>query len=132
MLRFLIAAPFILHGLAHLSGFLRAWTTAQVGFSDRPWLLSSGITLRSPLGRAFGLLWLIAMMALLGTGFGVLFRQAWWPLLAIVASVISLTVIAPWWNTVPPGARFGALFDLVVILVLLTPWKDRIVEAVGR
>ena len=128
MLRFVVAAPFLLHGLAHISGFLASWTASDAGFSDKPWIFSSAVTLGSGLGRAFGLLWLVAMIGLVSTALGIVLRQDWWPTLAIAASVVSLVVIVPWWNTVPPGARFGAVFDLLTIIALLLPFGSKLVE----
>ena len=130
MIRYLIAMPLMMHGLAHVSGFLGSWTNASVGFSERPWLLSSNITLHSPIGRAFGALWLIAAVALVGVGVGLLAHQVWWLPLAPASAAVSLFVIVPWWNTVPPGAKLGAVFDLLVILVLLSPWRNSLLEAV--
>jgi len=128
MIRFIFAAPVIGHGLAHLSGAIASWTSNVEGFSERPWILSSGITLQSGIGRAFGLLWLVAMVGFVGTGLGLLFRQEWWPALAIPTAVISLVAIIPWWKTVPPGAWVGAAFDLLLIIILLLPLKDRILD----
>jgi hypothetical protein len=128
MLRFIVAAPFLLHGVAHLSGFLASWTASEAGFSDKPWILSPGITLGSGLGRVFGLLWLVAAIGLVGTALGIALRQSWWPTLAITASVVSLVVIVPWWNTVPPGAKFGAFFDVLTIAALLLPFGAKLVE----
>lgn len=130
MLRYVVAAPFALHGLAHISGFLASWTSSDAGFSDKPWIFSPSITLGSGFGRVFGLLWLVAMIGLLGTAVAIALRQVWWPTLAIAASVISLVVIAPWWNTVPPGARFGAFFDVLTIAVLLLPFSSKVIEFV--
>jgi hypothetical protein len=130
MMRFVFAAPLIGHGLAHLSGAIASWASNLEGFSDRPWILSSGVTLQSAIGRAFGLLWLAALVGFVGTGLGLVFRQEWWPALAIPAAVISLAAIIPWWKTVPPGAWVGAAFDLLVIIILLLPLKDRILDIV--
>ncbi len=47
MLHFIVIAAFILHGLAHASGFMASWTRNSSGFSDRPWVLSTGVTLHS-------------------------------------------------------------------------------------
>jgi len=105
MWRLLIAVPLLVHGLAHISGFLAAWTSSDLGYTSRPWLISPGVHLHSGLGRAFGLLWLIATVSLIGSALGLVFRQELWPALAIASSIISLVVIVPWWNTVPPGAK---------------------------
>jgi hypothetical protein len=42
ILKLVVAAALILHGLAHLSGFVAAFTSRDAGFSPKPWLLSSG------------------------------------------------------------------------------------------
>jgi hypothetical protein len=49
----------------------------------------------------------------------------------IAACAISLLVIVPWWNTVPPGAKIGAFFDLLVIVILLSPLQERVLQIVG-
>lgn len=58
MFRYLVAFVLIMHGLAHLSGFLEAWTPVQA-FATRPWLFSEGVTMHTVVGRVFGLLWLV-------------------------------------------------------------------------
>jgi hypothetical protein len=88
MLKFIIALPLIGHGLAHISGVLAAWTLADVGFKDNPWIFSSGVRLSSGIGRVFGLIWLLALIALAGSGVGLIFRQAWWPDVALLGSVL--------------------------------------------
>ncbi len=128
MWRIVLAAPLLVHGLAHISGFITSWTTKDAGFKKRPWIFTTGVELERGIGRAFGILWLIAMIGFIGTAIGVLFRQDWWIQLAIGASATSLVVIVPWWNTVPPGAKVGAVFDLVVVVGLLLPLKQRIVD----
>jgi hypothetical protein len=129
--KWLFVAPLVVHGLAHISGFIASWSKSLAGYTESPWIFSSTITLQTPVGRAFGLLWLIAAIGFVGTGLGLIFGQSWWPTLAIAASVVSLVVIVPWWNTVPPGAKFGAFFDVVVIIVLFLPLKEKILELVS-
>jgi hypothetical protein len=70
------------------------------------------------------------MVVLVGSAIGLVTLQGWWSSLAIAAAFISLVVILPWWNTVPPGARVGAAFDLLVLIVLLSPLKTKILEMV--
>lgn len=124
MVRVVLAAALMAHGLGHISGFLAAWTRVDVGFRDRNWLFSSGVTMKSGIGRLFGLIWLLAMVALTGSGAGLILRQAWWPTLALAGSILSLVSIIPWWNAVVPGAKVGAAFDLFLIVVLATPIKN--------
>jgi hypothetical protein len=55
-----------------------------------------------------------------------------WLFLTIASVAISLVVILPWWNTVPPGAKVGAAFDLLVIVLLLSPFREKLLEIVQR
>jgi hypothetical protein len=50
--------------------------------------------------------------------------------MAVAASIISLVVIVPWWNTIPPEARVGAVFKLLVIIAMVLPVKDKILDLV--
>jgi hypothetical protein len=131
MIRILVAFPWIMHGLAHLSGFLASWTGGSFGFPERPWLFSSSVTLQSPVGKLFGLLWLMGCAGIVGSGIGFLAGKPWWPMLAMISAGISLLVILPWWRAVPPGAWAGALFDLLVLVVLQLPLKDRLLAMVA-
>ena len=128
MLRIVFALPLLGHGLAHLSGFLAAWTGANTGFPDKPWIFSSAVYLNSPVGKVFGLLWLLSLTGLAGSGLGILLRQEWWPVLAMAGAILSLVVIVPWWQAVPPGAWIGAAFDIIILVILATPLKDRLIE----
>jgi hypothetical protein len=129
-LKYFIVTAFGLHGLAHLSGFFGSWLGNSTGFNDEPWVLSDSVQLTSPIGRAFGFLWLITSALLVGSAVGIFLWPGLWPVLPIIGCVISLFVIVPWWNTVPPGARFGALFDLGMLAVLLSPLQLQLIQAI--
>lgn len=129
--RFIFAFPLFMHGLAHFSGFLASWTSAEAGYADQPWVFSKGVRLKNGLGRLFGLLWLVAALGLVASALGLFLLQPWWPTLAVASALVSLLVIVPWWNTVPPGAKIGALFDLLVLVVLLTPLQARWLALIG-
>lgn len=85
--------------------------------------------MHSGVGRVFGLMWLLAAIGLVGTALGLATQLPWWPVLAVVAFAVSLVVIVPSWITVPPGAKVGAVFDLIVLVALLLPWRDQIIGA---
>jgi hypothetical protein len=131
IVRLLLAAPLIVHGLAHLGGFLGLWMSSSAGFATSPWILSSKLTSQSLLGRVFGLLWLLVVVGFVVAGLGLVFAQPWWPSLAIAAAATSLVIIVLCWTTVPPGARIGAAFDLLVLVVLLLPTREWILDLVG-
>jgi hypothetical protein len=131
ILHYLVTAAFIMHGLAHISGFIAAWTSNANGFNKNPWILSKSITLHTPVGKLFGLLWLAAMIALVFSGLGLLFWPSVWPVLPVVGAILSLGVIIPWWNTVVPGAKVGAVFDLLTLVALIFPWNQQVMAALG-
>lgn len=131
MARFVIAAPLLIHGLAHFFGFLASWTSREMGYSGNLWIFSNGIELNSGMGRLFGVVWLLASAGFVGAAVGVLLLQVWWIEVAVAAAVVSLMAILPWWNTVPPGAKIGALFDVLVMAALLFPWDARSLFLIG-
>jgi len=130
-LRYLVSMVLIIHGLAHLSGVMAAFTARDVGFSDKPWLFSKGVTLRSPIGKLFGLVWLAAAITLAGSGLSLLFHWGGWPTLPILGAILSLIAIVPWWNTVVPGAKAGAAFDGLMLIGLVAPWSEQVMAALG-
>ena len=127
-IRYLLAFITFMHGLAHISGAVAAWTKADVGYPKQPWVFSKGVLLNSPIGKVFGVLWLVAAVALAASGFGMAFGRAWWPGTAVLGSAASLIVILPWLQSVPPGAWAGAAFDALILLGLAAPWKDEVVR----
>lgn len=126
MIRFLIAIPLIIHGLANLGGALAFAGKSPEGFTSQPSVISSKLHMHSTFGRLWGLVWLCSALALVTAGLAAIFRQESWLTLSIAGSALSLAAITPWWNTVPPGARFGAIFDLFILGILLSPISDQL------
>ncbi len=126
MITYLFAIPLIGHGLAHLSGVFAPWSRQALGFSNAAWLYSGEVTLSSTIGRGYSLVWLAASACLALSGAGLLFRQKFWIPLAVLGSLLSLVAILSWWKAVPPGAKFGAIFDLLTLAALLSPLRERI------
>ena len=96
MLTYLVVFLLIIHGLAHMTGVVGFWASVSRAFGDQVWIFSQGASARSLVGRAWGLLWLVAGIGLIATGLGLLFGQAWWPSLAVGAAIVSLLAIVPW------------------------------------
>ena len=126
MWKYILVFVIFMHGMAHISGFIASWSKLDTGYTDKPWIFPGNFSLHSAVGKAWGLLWILAMLGLVGTSLGIIFSQNWWPSLAMAAAVISLVAIFPWWQSVPAGAKAGALFDILIIVVLLSPWGERI------
>ena len=132
MIRWLIGIAMLMHGVGHIVFFLESFVGSPMGFSDAPWLLPGAFTVTSPVGKAFALLWLLAMLGFVVAAIGLFTRQEWWSTLAVASAVISLVVLLPWWNTVTPSSRVWVLLaDLVIIAAFGMPWKDRMIESLG-
>jgi hypothetical protein len=130
-LKYLFAFLLVMHGLAHVTGLVGAFSSGEQAFEDKPWIFSQGVTARGPVGKAWALIWLLAALGLAGSGLGLALGWSGWPTLALAAAVLSLAAIVPWLRVVPPGAWAGALLDLLIVVALLPPWADRIVELLG-
>ena len=115
----LLVFPLILPGLPNRAGVVEAFASKPCSFADRPCIFSLGVRLPSPVGRIFGLFWLLSTILLVADGLGLILGWSWWANAAVLGSIFSFIAIVPWWNTVVPGARFGAIFDLVMIAALL-------------
>jgi hypothetical protein len=131
MWKYLLACLMVMHGLAHVTGIIGAFGSGSQAFEDQPWIFSQGITAQGAVGKAWSLVWLVALAGLGAAGVGLLSGQDWWPTLAVAAAIASFVAIVPWVRVVPPGAWAGALLDLAIVAVLASPWADRFVEALA-
>ena len=127
MWRYVVGVVLIGHGLANMAGVMAPWTKSALGFSDRPWIFSRGITLHTTVGRLFSLVWLLSTIGLVAGGVGLLTGQTWWRTAALIGALASLVAIVPWWRTVPPGARAAAAVDFILYAFLLSPVSSQIV-----
>ena len=127
MWKYMLAIPLIMHGLANLAGVIAPWTANLAGFKDAPWLFGGGVKFNGLAGRASSLPWLLSTLFLIGSGVGLLLGEAWWVTLAVIGAAASLAVIFLWWKAVPPGARFGAFFDAILLVVLTSPLREQII-----
>jgi hypothetical protein len=113
-------------------GIFAAWTNIPMGFTDSPWIFSSGTLIKSAVGKGFSVLWLLSMAAFVAAAIGLFMDQSWWTTSAVIASIISLMAIIPWWNTFTPGSKQAAvLVDVVVLAVMLGPWKAELLARIA-
>ena len=99
--------------------------------SGASWFFSAGVGIGSPIGQAFALLSLLALLGFVGGALGFLFGQEWWRPILIAATVLSLLVAIPWAAAWPIGSLIGnVLVDVVVLVALLTPWGERWTHAI--
>jgi hypothetical protein len=132
MWRYIIALVLLAHGIGHIMPFMAAWTPqiSKVGFSDASWIFSGGVGVGSPIGQAFGLLGLVALIGFVAGALGLVTHQAWWPTVTIAAAAISIVTIVPWVTTWPTGNMIGALLvDVAILVALLPSWGQQLVHA---
>ena len=127
MIKFVVAIPLLAHGLANFAGVMAFMLGASVGFQDRPWLFSKNVRMRTQIGRLWGVIWLASSAALVLAAVGLFSQEAYWREAALTGCGLSLLSIVPWWNAVVPGAKFGAVFDILMILFLLSPWWQTVI-----
>jgi hypothetical protein len=130
MFLYVIAIVLLMHAIGHIMPFMAAWTPQKVGFSGASWLFSSGVSVGSPVGQAFGLLGLLALLGFCAGALGLVTHQQWWPALTVAAAAISIVAIVPWVSAWPLGSAISALLvDVAVLVALLPPWADRLIHA---
>jgi len=111
-MRIAIAIVMILHGIAHLPGFIVPWRLATL--HDMPYkttLLSGRFDAGGAGIRIIGLLWLAAALAFAVTGTAMIAGRPWWPLAGICVSSISLVLSL----LSLPEARVGVIINVVII-----------------
>ena len=67
------------------------------------------------------------MIGFFAAAIGLIVNQSWWSGIAIVASILSLLAVIPWWNTFTPGImskKSAVVADIIILVALLGPWKD--------
>lgn len=132
LLRWGLAGVLVLHGIGHAMFAFVAWTDTPMGFTDSPWMLPGGMTATSLAGQLSAVLWLAALALFLISAAGIIRSTGWWPKMTFTAAVLSLVVLALWWNTITPDSRVWALLvDVVIISALAGPWRSKIVAVIG-
>jgi len=128
LLKLIVATAFTMHGMAHISGFLVSIGKNIDGFHNKAWIFSSGLKLSSPAGRIFGIFWLLSLISFIVAGISIFFHVYWWQYFAQGGAVLSIIAMFPWWKAIPQGAKIGLFFDLLVLVVLLSPYKQTILD----
>ena len=114
-IRIPLAILLVAHGAIHVLGFLWAFALADI---DEIGGLSLFITAAVPgesVVVAFGLLWLVSMLAFLAAGIGVARTERWGLPLAGIAAGLSLIPTIVWWSDAWVGALLSAAIVVLVI-----------------
>ncbi len=136
--RLAVAITLFGHGIGHVVGFLGSWTQLrpfpEPAFNESPWIFSEGVFIQSTIGKVFGIFWLLSMGAFFAASIGLIANQAWWSTTTVIASILSLLAVVPWWNSFTPGImskKSAVLVDVLALVVLLGPWRDVVLARLG-
>ena len=115
-MRIALSLLFIVHGMAHLPGFLVPWRLAAPAGMPYTTRVLGGTADLGPVGiRMVSILWLFAAVAFVVAGAATFLGDAAWRTLAIAATLASLALTILGW----PLSRIGLTLDLVLLAYLL-------------
>ncbi len=130
MLKKVLASALVLHGLAHITGFLAIWTDLPLGYSSRGSVFSSQLVIHSDAAKLLSVFWVLALAGFLATVYGLLTEKSWWHSLALLTSAVSLLAVIPWLSVAPMLIVFGLVaVDITVLALLSFRWGDYLLEA---
>ncbi|HEY7493034.1 MAG TPA: ABC transporter permease [Candidatus Tectomicrobia bacterium] len=118
-MRVVVGLVFLVHGFAHLVGFVVPWRLMKLQDAAYKTTLVGGRIDVGDVGiRIVGILWLVAGIAFAVAGIGSITLQAWWRHLALLAAAFSLVLSILGW----PEARIGIVVNLAIVgFMLLAP-----------
>jgi hypothetical protein len=115
-MRIVLAILFIVHGIAHLPGFVVPWRLATL--SEMPYkttMLGGTVDVGSFWIRLIGILWLLAGLGFGITGVAAFRNSPVWPTIALVVTLSSLALTVLGW----PEARIGLALNVIILAYLL-------------
>jgi len=93
-------------------GFMREWKLGPAGrFSGKTIVQFSDHAL-----HIIGLLWLLACILMLFSGFAYYLRIEWWWMTAAGGLIVSQTLIILYW----PDAKWGTIFNVLLLFIIFT------------
>lgn len=105
----------ILHGLVHLLGWVAYWPLADL--AELPYktaLLGGAWDLGAGGMRVISVLWLVAALAFVIGGWGLIARHGWTAQMLVSAALLSLAMTALDWKV----AFVGAILDALILLAI--------------
>lgn len=112
----LVAAVLVLHGIAHIVGFVAPWRLVEM--TELPYkttVLGGAIDLGDKGIRVVGVIWLIALIAFIAAAMGLLQGAEWWQTPAFAAIALSTVLTLSEW----PRTRAGTLVNVILLAALL-------------
>ena len=116
VMRFALALILIVHGVAHLVGFVVPWRLAKLDEAPYKTTLLGGRLDVGDAGIRFnGVLWLLAGLGFVVSGAALMLVAPWWPHFTTIAAAGSLVLAVAGW----PDSRIGVPIDLLILAYLL-------------
>ncbi len=109
VMRFLLAAFLLAHGIAHVVGFLGAWAPT------RTTIIGNRIDLGAGWIKLVGLLWLAGALGFGVAAIATVANVGWWPTLAMGLAASSLTLCV----LQLPETKFGVILNVALIAALI-------------
>lgn len=119
LFRILAIVFLIMHGMVHLLWFLAAWTRLPTGFRHGPWVLPGDATIRSPLGKLWGIGGVIVFGLFTLGAIGLALREPTWANWTNLGVFLSYGVVVPWWRQSPGSVGVSAVLTNILIMFLL-------------
>ena len=117
--RILVIVFLVMHGIGHVIWFLAAWTPIRAGVGDGAWILPGEVTIRSPLGRVFGLVALASLVVFVAAAMLLAFQEPAWRGLTNIGILLSFVAVVPWLRQSPGWTPVNAIVANLVLMFLL-------------
>jgi hypothetical protein len=117
--RILVVIFLLMHGAAHIIWFLAAWTQVHTGVGKGSWVLPGEVTIRSPIGKLWGLAALVVIALFTLGAVGLLFQQPGWPNITNLGVFLSFGVVVPWTRQAPGSIAIYAIVANLILMFLL-------------
>jgi hypothetical protein len=122
LFRILVVVFLAMHGVGHLIWFLAAWTPLRSGFGEGRWILPGEVTIRSPLGKLWGLAALLVVLLFVAAALALLGQSLQWRTLANSGVILSFGVVVPWLRQAPGWTAINAIVaDLLLMILIALP-----------
>ena len=103
IMKFILLAIIIIHGLIHILGFVKAFNLAEVNQLTRN------------ISKPVGLFWLFAAILFILTAVFYFFGKDWWWIIGSSAVIISQVLIIRSWS----DAKYGTIINLILIALII-------------
>jgi hypothetical protein len=114
-MRFIIGLVLIAHGLVHAVGFVTPWRIGPGKRAPYNTTILNGLVDLGDIGiRVMGILWLVAGLAFVTAGIGVMAVSSWGGIVTLDAAMFSLILSIIGW----PDSRVGFFINAAILAYL--------------